>query len=255
MRIADLGMRNNNSDASDSFLQSAISNPKSAIETGGHLPQKIGILGGTFNPIHCGHLAAAEEVKNRLKLDRILFIPSYFPPHKLEEDVPSAVQRLEMVRRATSANPAFEPSDIEIKRGGKSYSIDTIEELRSLRRDSEFFFIMGLDSFLDIQTWNNWERFLSLCNVVVLSRPGYHFEDLAGIDFMKHAGGDLHELDRNKIDHVHISSGQFNVYLEMIPLHDISSTDIRKKVKAGESVKYLLPEQVEKYIIENMLYA
>jgi nicotinate-nucleotide adenylyltransferase len=219
------------------------------------LSQKLGILGGTFNPIHYGHLAAAEEVRERLKLDRVLFIPSFHPPHKQEDDVPSAAHRMEMVRIATSENATFEPSDIEIKRGGKSYTIDTIEALKRAHPDADLYFITGVDSFLDIQTWSRWERLLSLCTFVVLSRPGYRFADLLKIDFLRPAGNQVLELDREQRVHVEIHAGTFTVYLEMIPLYDISSTDIRRRVKEGRSIKYLLPEAVETYIINNKLYA
>jgi nicotinate-nucleotide adenylyltransferase len=219
------------------------------------LSQKIGILGGTFNPIHYGHLAAAEEVRSRLKLDRVLFIPSFLPPHKHEEDAPSAAQRMEMVRLATASNPNFRPSDIEIKRGGKSYTIDTIEALRQTYPGTEIYFITGLDSFLEIQTWHDWEKVLALCGFVVLSRPGYRFVDLLKIEFMRHAEEELAGLDRRELMHTVVRSGAFTVCLEMITLYDISSTDIRKRVKEGVTIKYLLPDAVETYIIENRLYA
>lgn len=216
---------------------------------------KIGILGGTFNPIHYGHLAAAEEVRDRLKLDKVLFIPSCIPPHKHEEDMPSAVQRLEMVRLATSGNASFKTSDIEIKRGGRSYTIDTIEALHQAYPGSELYFITGLDSFLDIQTWNQWERLLTLCYFVVISRPGYYFADLMKMDFLKSAADELTKLDRGDLAHAKVRSGAFTICLEMIPLYDISSTDIRIRVKSGASIKYLLPDAVETYIINNKLYA
>jgi nicotinate-nucleotide adenylyltransferase len=219
------------------------------------LSQKLGILGGTFNPIHYGHLAAAEEVRDRLKLDRILFIPSYLPPHKFEEEVPSAVQRLEMVRLATTDNPFFEPSEMEINRGGRSYTIDTVEELRRAFPGAELYFITGLDSFLEIRTWRLWERLLTLCNFVVISRPGYHFADLAKISFMESAAPELAGLDRGDLQQALVRSAAFTIYLERIPLFDISSTDIRKRVKAGVSLKYLLPDAIETYIITNKLYA
>ncbi len=219
------------------------------------MSQKLGILGGTFNPIHYGHLAAAEEVRDRLKLDRVLFIPSFHPPHKQEDDVPSAVHRMEMVRIATSGNAAFEPSDIEISRGGKSYTVDTIEALQKTYPEAELYFITGVDSFLDIQTWSRWERLLRLCTFVVLSRPGYRFADLLKIDFLRPAETQMIELDRGQRMHVEIHAGAFTVYLVMIPLYDISSTDIRRRIKEGISIKYLLPEMVETYIIKNKLYA
>jgi len=216
--------------------------------------KKIGILGGTFNPIHYGHLAAAEEVKNRLKLDKVLIIPSFIPPHKEDADVPAAAHRLEMVRFAVLGNPGFEPSDIEIKRGGRSYTIDTIEELRRIYPRAELYFITGIDSFLDIQTWNRWQALLSLCGFVVLSRPGYRFADLGRIDFMEAARAELARLDSGLCTRFAVRAGAFSLFLEMIPLHDISSTDIRTRVKEGRSVKYLLPDAVETYIIKNKFY-
>jgi nicotinate-nucleotide adenylyltransferase len=219
------------------------------------LSLKIGILGGTFNPIHYGHLAAAEEVRDRLKLDRILFIPSYLPPHKLEEDVPSAAERMEMVRLAISGNDHFEPSDLEIKRGGTSYTIDTIKTLRQTYADAELFFITGLDTFLEIQTWHDWETLLTLCCFVVLSRPGYCFADMMKIDFMRSAEKELTALDRGAMRHAVIGAGAFTVVLETVPLYDISSTGIRERVKEGRSIKYHLPEAVEIYIMKQRLYA
>jgi nicotinate-nucleotide adenylyltransferase len=216
---------------------------------------KIGILGGTFNPIHYGHLAAAEEVKNRLALDKVLIIPSFIPPHKQDSEIPAAVERLEMVRLAVQGNPVFEPSDIEIKRGGRSYTIDTIEELRRVYPRADLYFITGLDSFLDIQTWNRWQELMSLCSFVVLSRPGYRFADLGRIDFMKTARADLAGLDSGSCVRSAVQSGAFPLFLEMIPLYDISSTDIRSRVKEGKSIKYLLPDAVETYIIKNKFYA
>jgi nicotinate-nucleotide adenylyltransferase len=219
------------------------------------LSQKLGILGGTFNPVHYGHLAAAEEVRDRLQLDRVLFIPSFVPPHKHEEDVPPAVHRMEMVRLAVADNPTFEPSDIEIRRGGRSYTIDTIESLHNVYPNAELYFITGLDSFLEIQTWRNWEMLLSLCRFVVLSRPGYSFSGLGKLDFMKCAEKEFAGFDRGVRTESVVRSGRCIIYLEMIPLFDISSTDIRRRMKEGRSVKYLLPEAVETYIIKNKLYA
>jgi nicotinate-nucleotide adenylyltransferase len=219
------------------------------------LTQRLGILGGTFNPIHYGHLAAAEEVRDRLKLDRVLFIPSFLPPHKQEEDMPSAVQRLEMVRLAISGNKNFKISDIEVKRGGKSYTIDTVEALLTLYPGTELYFITGLDSFLDIQTWKGWERLLTLCSFVALSRPGYSFTDLAKIVFLKESALGLAALDRQETAQIAVKSDQKRVYLERISLYDISSTDIRTRIRQARTIKYHLPEAVEHYIIENKLYA
>ena len=219
------------------------------------MSQKIGILGGTFNPIHYGHLAAAEEVLSRLKLDNVLFVPSFLPPHKKDEVIPSAAQRQEMVALAIAGNSHFSLSDIEVKREGMSYSIDTVAELLRLHPATDFYFITGLDSFLEIQTWKEWERLLSLCKFVVLSRPGYAFAGLASIDFMQGSAEKLYALDQGDLTRVVLEIGRSAVYLEQIPLYDISSTDIRQRVRQGRTIKYLLPECVETYIITNNLYA
>lgn len=219
------------------------------------MSQRIGILGGTFNPIHYGHLAAAEEVRNRLTLDRVLFIPSFIPPHKEDADVPAASHRLEMVRLAVLGNAGFEASDIEIQRGGRSYTIDTIEALQRAHPGAELFFITGLDSFLEIRTWRRWRELLASCAFVVLSRPGYRFAELESIDFMKSVRADLEHLDAGACLSSFAGSPEFAIHLEMIPLYDISSTDIRARVKEGRSIKYLLPDAVETYIIENEFYA
>jgi len=218
------------------------------------LQQRIGILGGTFNPIHYGHLAAAEEVRERLSLDSILFIPTALPPHK-QEAMPDAAHRMEMVRLAISGNPPFELSDIEVKRGGRSYTIDTIDALRSSLPGAELYFLTGVDSFHEIKSWHQWERLLGRCAFVILSRPGYPFSELAAIDFMKHAAKDLDRLDRGEMREITMRTATACLYLEKIPHYDISSTDIRERIRDGRSVKYLLPEPVERYIITNTLYA
>jgi nicotinate-nucleotide adenylyltransferase len=162
---------------------------------------------------------------------------------------------MEMVRLATKGNPFFEPSEIEISRGGRSYTIDTVEALRQVFPGTDLYFITGLDSFLEIQTWHEWERLLTLSNFVVISRPGYQFVDLAKISFMKSAAHELARLDQGIQREAVVQSSSFTIYLETIPLFDISSTDIRKRVKAGVSIKYLLPDAIETYIITNKLYA
>ena len=143
---------------------------------------------------------------------------------------------------------------IEIARGGKSYTVDTIAELRSSSPGTDFFFITGVDSFLEIETWKEWEHLLSLCAFVVLSRPGYHFSDLLKIGFMKSAENKLLALDRGDIQHAKIRADRFTFYLESISHYDISSTMIRKRLRRGGSVKYLLPDPVENYIINNKIY-
>jgi nicotinate-nucleotide adenylyltransferase len=217
--------------------------------------RRIGILGGTFNPVHNGHLAASEEVRQRLKLDLVLFVPSSLPPHKSEARLPSAEQRQEMVRRAIAGKSAFALSDVEVKRGGRSYTIDTIRVLRGFYPDAALFFIIGLDSFLEIKTWHKWEQLLTECAFVVLSRPGYRFSDLLNIDFMRQAGSELTRLDDGTSREAAVKTGGVEIYLEAGFTSSISSTDIRTRIREGRSFKYLLPDTVEHYIISNRLYA
>jgi nicotinate-nucleotide adenylyltransferase len=219
------------------------------------LTQRLGILGGTFNPVHNGHLAAAEEVRDRMKLEKVIFIPSFLPPHKNEEDMPSALQRQEMIRLAIKGNIHFTVSDIEIRRGGRSYTIDTVEALRQTHIGADLYFITGLDSFLEIGTWKEWERLLTLCTFVVLSREGHRFRDISKLEFLNAPENDLSALDGREKEQTMIRTGNMRIHLERIPFYDISSTDIRTRVRGGRSIKYHLPEAVEHYIIENKLYA
>ncbi len=219
------------------------------------MSKRIGILGGTFNPIHLGHLAAAEEIGDRLQLDQVLFVPSFLPPHKQEEDLPSAVQRQEMVRLAIAGNPRFVLSDIEINRGGRSYTIDTVDELRRLHRDAELHFITGIDSFLEIRTWKHWQRLLTLCTFVVLSREGTRFRELAALHLVPVPEVDLDALDERAKRQISVRTPDASLVLVTIPRYEISSTDIRERVRKGRSIKYLLPDAVEAYIIENKFYA
>jgi nicotinate-nucleotide adenylyltransferase len=219
------------------------------------LIQCIGILGGTFNPIHLGHLAAAEEVRDRLKLEKVIFIPSFLAPHKNTDDMPSAAQRQEMIRLAIRGNPHFTVSDAEIRRGGRSYTVDTIDLLRGVHAGAELYFLAGLDSFLEIGTWKDWERLVTLCSFVVLSREGYRFRDIAKLGFLYAPERDLVALDAREKQQVVVNAGNIRVHLERIPFYDISSTDIRARLREGRSIKYHLPESVEHYIIDNKLYA
>jgi nicotinate-nucleotide adenylyltransferase len=217
--------------------------------------QRIGIFGGTFNPVHYGHLAAAEEVRERIGLDLVLFVPSSLPPHKSGEGLPSAIQRQEMVRLAITGNRFFALSEIEVRRGGRSYTIDTVDSLRSSHTDTDLFFITGLDSFLEIKTWHQWKLLLSQCAFVVLSRPGYHFSDLRRLDFMQQVAQELELLDRGATTGARVNMPGMNIHLEAVLTCDISSRDIRKRVRERRSFKYLLPDAVEQYIITNKLYA
>jgi nicotinate-nucleotide adenylyltransferase len=215
---------------------------------------KIGIFGGTFNPIHYGHLRAAEEVREQFDLSKVIFIPSKNPPLKTGELLDSA-HRYKMTELALSGNSFFEISDIEFKRPGKSYSVDTIEELRSIFHDANLYFILGIDAFLEIPTWWQPERLASLVDFIVISRPSYRFIDLLSSPYMHASKNDLEKLDKAELELYTTTLKSNRVVIAFrVPLMDVSATEIRRRVREGKSIKYLLPESIESYIIANRLY-
>ncbi|WP_298271705.1 nicotinate-nucleotide adenylyltransferase [Geobacter sp.] len=211
---------------------------------------KTGILGGTFNPIHHAHLRIAEEVRDRFGLDRVIFIPAAAPPHKpMAGELPFKT-RCEMVRLATADNPAFAVSGIEGRRAGKSYSIDTLRELRQEHPGDEFFFIIGSDSFLDISSWREYAAIFDACNIVVVERPGAEVPDLAATLPVAIASRFCYHPAEKRLAHY---SGYSVYYLAGVPL-DISSSAIRALARLGRSIRYLVPERVEQYIKEQRIY-
>ena len=215
---------------------------------------KIGIFGGTFNPIHYGHLRSAEETRAMLGLERIFFIPSGNPPLK-SKDLADAGHRYNMVKRAVRGNPYFKVLDIECVRPGKSYTVNTLEQLLRKYVDVDFYFILGIDAFLDIPNWREPEKIISLTNFIVLSRPCHRFADLIQSPYLETKKSGLESLDRgeNALSTAIIKSGKKVLFAKVTPI-GTSSTDIRKSVKKGRSIKYLLPANVESYIISNSLY-
>ena len=215
---------------------------------------KIGIFGGTFNPIHYGHLRSAEEIRSLFGLERIFFIPSGNPPLK-RKDLAEAKHRLKMVRMAVKGNPYFEVHDIECIRPGKSYTVNTLELLLKKYVDVDFYFMLGIDAFLDIPNWREPEKILSLTNFIVLSRPGKSFKDLLDSPCLDIKKTDLAKLDKGAMQACRTAIGNSKkVFLANVTQIGISSTDIRKSVKKGSSIKYMLPENVESYIISKSLY-
>jgi nicotinate-nucleotide adenylyltransferase len=211
---------------------------------------KTGILGGTFNPIHLAHLRIAEEVREACALDEVLFIPAASPPHKAVAGDILFAHRLAMVTAAIADNPRFRVSDLEARRSGKSFSVDTLEELRRSDPTGERFFIVGLDSFRDIATWKNFPRLFELAHLVVTARPGVELPDpLAALPVAARAEF-CYDGGLKKLRH---RSGNTVIFLEETRL-DISSTLIRRKVAAGESIRYLVPPVVAAYIAEHNLY-
>ena len=191
---------------------------------------KIGILGGTFNPLHNAHLRIAEEVRDRLGLERVMFVPAASPPHKMLEGELSFEVRHEMVRLAIADNPFFTVSDIEGKRGGTSYSIHTLQELHHQFPDDDFFFIIGSDSFLDIGSWKQYADIFNLCNLVVVARPGAVADPLDAALPVAIAGEFSYHETEKRLAH---SSGH-SVYAITGTLLDISSSVIRHLARQGQ---------------------
>jgi nicotinate-nucleotide adenylyltransferase len=212
---------------------------------------KIGILGGTFNPIHLAHLRIAEEVRENLALDQIMFITAASPPHKpMQGELPFDV-RCELVRVAIADNPAFELSRIEGEREGKSYSIDTLRTLRKQRPEDEFFFIIGSDSFLELGTWHEYGAIFENSSMVVVERPGAKVNNLVDALPSSIKSDFTFECMANRLSH---RSGHQVHYLGDCLL-DISSTRIRNLARQGRTIRYLVPAAVERKIMEQGLYA
>lgn len=217
--------------------------------------KKIGLLGGTFDPVHNGHLAAANHVLQALALDAIWFIPASQPPHKTGHgdggEISSFTHRIAMLEKAVGNNGRFVVSDIEAKRSEPSYSIDTITILiRQIGKQAELFFIIGADAFLEIDTWKKFTELPTLVNFVVLSRPGYPPEKVGEAISHNFTGYILNESKDTWC--APNSKGCFILqHMEPVP---ISSTEIRRKVRNGENISGLVPPAVEFYINKEKLY-
>ncbi|HHV15771.1 MAG TPA: nicotinate-nucleotide adenylyltransferase [Gelria sp.] len=196
----------------------------------------IGIMGGTFDPVHYGHLIAAEFARHEFKLDSVIFMPAARPPHKEINEVLDSEHRYNMVKIAIRGNPALTISDLEMKRAGKSYTIDTVRYFLKHYSDSDIFFIMGADSLLTMHTWKDYQELSGLCRFVVATRPGYIIE--RSDPALKNLPSILWE----RMDFL------------PIPGLDISSTNIRQRVAENRPIKYLLPLEVEQYILDKGLY-
>jgi len=210
----------------------------------------IGLMGGTFNPVHLGHLRIAEEARELCRLDRVLFIPTGDPPHKPLAGEVSFARRREMVRLAIAGNPAFELSDVEGQRGGKSYSIDTIGFFHTQRPADRLFFIIGSDSFLEIGLWHRYAEIFRLCSLIVVERPGRPVADPLEALPVAIRGEFGYTEPPRRLQH---ASGQYVHILAGRPL-DISSTVIRSLVAAGRSISHLVPNAVEAYIKSQRIY-
>jgi len=215
---------------------------------------QLGIFGGTFNPIHFGHLRVAEEVREAAGLDRIIFIPSGTPPLKTE-DIAPARQRLAMTQLAIQGNPFFRILDIECRSRQKSYTIRTMERLRELYPDDRLFFMLGIDAFLDVPNWHRPDVLVRQTDFLVLSRPGFRFIDLSASPYLSLSRPLLRKLDTGMLrSHAALLAGGRTVTLLPVSPVAISATDIRSRAAQRKSIKYLLPAEVESYIISENLY-
>ncbi len=211
--------------------------------------KRIGLFGGTFNPIHLGHLRGAEEIREAFRLDEVIFIVASIPPHKGKEKVIEAKHRLKMVSLAISGNLHFSTSDIELSRSGNSYSIDTIRFFRE-RHPKSLFFILGRDAFVEIETWREFQKLFSLCHFIVMARPGSQKNNSSS--FLPEALKPYFRYDSQEKGWIHLS--EYRIYFKEISFLDISSTKVRELIEKRESVKYLVPAEVEAYIHKYGLY-
>lgn len=195
----------------------------------------LGILGGTFDPIHIGHLRIAEAVYERIALEQIIFIPAFVPPHKVGQDYALAAHRYAMTELAVKPYPHFAVSDMELRRSGVSYTVDTLRELRQIYPDKELYFIIGADSVAQLHTWNSINEMLQLATFVAAGRPGYD--------------GVMEEM----VQHLGAAAAE-RIMLLHTPEYDISSTEIRTRLHEGASLAGLVPRAVEQYINAHNLY-
>lgn len=199
--------------------------------------KKAGILGGTFDPVHCGHLIIAQEALEKFNLDKVIFIPSGMPPHKNISEVTAPEHRLNMVRLATEGNPYFEVSCIELDRKGYTYTVDTLISLMNIYGGSvELYFIIGADVLQDLLTWRDPDRVFGMCQFIAIPRPGC-----------------LNSTFAEETEYL-VKTHKAVIHSIETPPIEISSTCIRQRVRMGKSIKNLVPEAVLGYIIENRLY-
>ena len=209
---------------------------------------RIGVLGGTFDPIHCGHVAAAAAARDALDLSKVLVTPSHVPPHRAFRPVASAYHRFAMAALAVVNEPRLEASDDELQVDGPSYTVDTLERLHAKGlRPSQIFFITGVDAFGEIATWKRYPDVLELAHFVVVARPGHDIDALGDrmpslADRMRRADRPLHE------------SANLLIHLLQAPTPDVSSTMVRERLNRGEAITGLVPALVEAHIVKHRLY-
>jgi len=213
---------------------------------------KWGLFGGTFDPIHIGHLRCAEEMMELFDLNRIIFVPASRPPHKINAAITPFYHREQMIRLAIEGNPTFSFSDVENRRTGTSYSVETVEYLLDKYRleNLELYFILGQDAFHAIRTWKDWERLLLLCHFTVMTRPGYVNQGLEAILSPEFASRFTYD---EGLKGYRGPTGQA-IYFREVTFLDIASSNIRKRAREGKTINYLVTDAVRHYIVKNGLY-
>lgn len=198
--------------------------------------KKVGIMGGTFNPVHYGHLFLAENAYEQLALDKVLFMPTKNPPHKQRPEEVTQQQRVEMLQLAIKDNPHFELSTVELERQGMTYTADTLTFLKEKNKDTQYYFIVGADSLLYMQEWKKPQIIFDQCIVVAACRDQVN----------------KHEL----LKHARLLENSFHAKIEIIdmPVIQLSSRDIRDRLRLNKTVRYYIPDAVHEYIISNRLY-
>ena len=195
---------------------------------------RIGVFGGSFDPVHLGHLILAEQCREQGKLDQVWFVPAARPPHKMERDLTPFAQRVEMLELALAGQPAFRVEQIEKERPGPSFTADTLDELHARHPEHEWHLVIGGDTLRDLATWHAPERIVARVGLMVMARPGAVVP--TGEDLGRRLGVPV------------------RVKVIEAPQIDISSTDLRRRLKEGRSVRYMIPRAVEAYIQDKVLY-
>ena len=214
---------------------------------------KIGLMGGSFDPVHAGHLRAAEEISERLALDEVIFIPTLVSPHKSSETMAAPSHRLNMLELSAKRNPRFRVSDMELRREPPSYTIDTLRVLKRSDPENGYYFIMGCELFSEIDTWKDFAELFNYSNFVVLRRPGYDFADSASpIPLALENDFRYSYSDKGMDVFAHKSSNEL-FFVDIAGIR-VSSTEVRELACRGNSLRYLVAREVEGYIAENGLY-
>jgi nicotinate-nucleotide adenylyltransferase len=216
---------------------------------------RVGIFGGTFNPVHLGHLRAAEEVVETLGLEQMVFVPSGEPPHKTasaRDPIAPGALRLAWVRAATAANPRFAVDALEVERGGTSWSVETLRAIGARIAPDLPVFVLGLDAFAEVGAWREPEALFTLANFAVITRPGSPAPE--GGHWLPARVRDAFELARDGLSARHRGAGTWVRRIEIAAL-DISASDIRARLRCGRSVRYLLPEAVWEAVLQSRVYA